>query len=152
MFSILAFAGPQFGALASKANNDIVNEYGVSDIWICAVIIFVVFMAVAIISALCIDYKPGGSDKFTRRIWFWVSAFLATSVNYSYLKFIWMSDIKDQALAMVHGGNLTNKLADHLAMLSSQLIYSTIAILVGFIVLGWILSTICKRSKLGTWF
>ena len=152
MFSILTFAGPQFGALASKANTDIVNEYGVSDIWICAAIIFVVFMAVAVISALCIDYKPGGSDKFTRRIWFWVSAFLAAAVNYIYLRFFWMTTIYDQALAQVHGGKLTQKLTEHLDSLNSHLLYSTIAVLAGFIILGCILSTLSKRSKLGTWF
>lgn len=147
MFSILANIAPRATRAASQ--NASVLSLTVTDIWIIAIIILAVFMIFALISANLINYRPGGTDKFTRRIWFWVFAFIAPLTNYIVLRYImiisaWEEiDIKRQQL---------QKFTEALDELKNHALISTAVVFVGFIVIGWLLSVLLKKTKVGTWF
>lgn len=119
----------------------------VADIWIWAIIIMVAFFVLAIISAMLINYRPGGKDATTRKVWFWIFAIL-TPVTSFLVNYFHKIHNFDTIFAKLGAAKITQQVHD----LTMNNVYSTIAVFAAFIVLGFLLSLIFKRSKLGTWF
>ncbi len=138
------------GAAASmlKAGSQAQNaQPTVADIWIWAIVILVIFLALAIISAFLVNFRPGGGDKAVRRIWFWILGILTPVASFLVNYFTKLNDFSTTFAKLGPA-----KIKAELDALTMHNVYSTIAVFVAFIVIGWLLSVVFKRTKLGTWF
>lgn len=132
------------GNVASKAAE---AQPTTADVWIWAMIVLAAFLAIAVISALLVNYRPGGADKSVRRIWFWILAVLTPITSFLVNYFT-----KIQGFEATFKKIGPAKIQQAVDTLTMQNVYSTIAVLILFIAIGWMLSVMFKRSKLGTWF
>lgn len=139
-----ALAG-KLGSGTQAATN--VTQPTVADVWIWAAIVLAGFLVLAIISALLVNYRPGGGDKSVRRIWFWIFAILTPIASFLLNFFTKIRGFEDTFRKLGPA-----KIKEAVDALTMQNVYSAIAVLIAFIAIGWVLSVAFKRSKLGTWF
>ena len=103
--------------------------------WSC--VVMVVFFLLAVLVANMILFKPGNTGVTQRRVWFWVFGALSFVIGFCINYFIIRPDITIP--------NLRSSYTTH------SCIAAAISLLV-YIILGFILSKIFNKSKIGTWF
>ena len=96
----------------------------------------VLFFLIALFIANATSYRPDGSDKTTRRIWFWVFAALTPVVGFL-INFL-----------VANGIELANEKSSYLTHAG---IAAGIALEL-YIIIGLVISKIFSRSKVSTWF
>ena len=135
------------GKLGAQVAKTAESQPTVADIWIWAIIVLAGLLAIAVISALLINYRPGGADKITRRVWFWVLAVLTPIASFLLNFFVHIKDFEATFRTLS-----PTKIQETVKALTMNNVYSCIAVFAAFILIGFVLSKVFKRSKLGTWF
>lgn len=107
--------------------------------YIFAFIFLGVFLLLAALISKMIAYEGGTNpkDPGKRKVWFWIFAILGPISFYLY-HFL-------MVIPMVKKGPAMDKYAIHVPI-------STAIVLVLYIVIGFVLSKLMKRGKLGNWF
>lgn len=114
-------------------NDQSINAY------ILAAVVTIVFMLLAVIISMAIKYElsQNPQDNKKRRIWFWIMGVLTPVVTFLIGYLVMRSDINIPALR--------DKFTTALGI-------ATGCGFVVYVVLGFILSKIFKKSKIGHWF
>ena len=107
--------------------------------YIFAFIFLGVFLSLAALISNMIAYEIGknSKDQAKRKMWFWIFAFLGPVSFYLYNFLIILPTVKK--------GPAIDKFSMHVPI-------SSAIFLVSYIVIGFVLSKMLKRGKLGNWF
>lgn len=112
------------------------DAISMSSAYMWAVVTMAIFFLIAVLSANLIIFKPNDTGTTKRRIWFWVlfafTGIVSFLINYIISTGVEVPSVKSDYL--MHSG-----------------IACGVALLL-YVVLGFIVSTIFKNSKVGTWF
>lgn len=112
------------------------DQVSMTSAYMWAIVIMVVFFLIAVIIANMVLFKPNNSGTTTRRIWFWIlcvaNGIVGFLINFAIGRNINVPAIKSDYL--MHAG-----------------IAAGICVL-GFILVGFIVSKMFPNSKVGTWF
>ncbi|MEE0979185.1 MAG: hypothetical protein UH625_07240 [Muribaculaceae bacterium] len=114
-------------------------------------IVFVVLLLIAIFASLSVAYRPSGTDNTTRKIIFWVFAFLtpiAAFVVNLFTCHVYSQETFDKSYQVERGVNIAEKFSELLTNISIIALVSFVL----FVLVGFILSKAFKSSKLGSWF
>lgn len=106
--------------------------------YIMAVVVAVVFLAVAALISNNIAFEGGArpTDPRKRRIWFWSLAAAALTSHFLYNSFI----VAPMIASRWQGRFM------------KTLTYSSVAMVITYVIVGFILSRMFATGKLGTWF
>lgn len=112
------------------------NQVSITSAYMWALVVMIVFLLLAVFIANMILYKPNNPGTTTRRIWFWVccvlTAVAAFVINYIIGSSITVPAIKNDYL--MHTG-----------------IACGVAVVL-YILIGFGMSKMFPKSKVGTWF
>ena len=119
------------------------------DIYVMSIIFLIAFFGLALVTAFLTPNRPSGTDKTTRRGWFWVLAVASGIFNYAYFALAAIPDrwIKIPAVEQAMPANI-----QALADLNAANVWASIGIVIVFIFVGFIVSRCCSKTKLGDWF
>lgn len=119
------------------------------DIYVMSIIFLMVFFGLALVTAFLTPNRPSGTDKSTRRVWFWVLAVASGIFNYAYFSLVAIPDswVKLSSLAQAMPANI-----QAYADLNAANVWASICVVIVFIFIGFIVSRCCSRTKLGSWF
>lgn len=111
------------------------EQVSITSAYMWAIVIMVAFFLLAVVIANLILFKPNNPGTTTRRIWFWVFC-VATGVVGFIINFIIGKGITVPSIQ------------------SDYLMHSGIAgvCVVGYILIGFVVSKLFPNSKVGTWF
>lgn len=112
------------------------DQVSITSAYMWAVVVLVVFFLLAVVIANAILYKPNDPGTTKRRIWFWVLAILNAPVGFviNYIIGSGISVPSIQGNYYMHSGIAAG------------------VCLVVFILVGFIVSKLFPKSKVGTWF
>ncbi|MDE5843869.1 MAG: hypothetical protein K2H44_00595 [Muribaculaceae bacterium] len=119
------------------------------DIYVMSIIFLMVFFGLALVTAFLTPNRPSGTDKSTRRVWFWVLAVASGIFNYAYFSLVAIPDswAKLSSLAQAMPANI-----QAYADLNAANVWASICVVIVFIFIGFIVSRCASRTKLGSWF
>jgi heme/copper-type cytochrome/quinol oxidase subunit 2 len=111
----------------------------ITQTYIFAVIVMIVFLLLAIIVSNMIAHEGGTNpkDPGKRKMWFWIFAIVGPISFFLYNLMI--------VIPTVRKGPAMEKFSSHPSI-------ATVIILVSYIVIGFILAKTMKKGKLGNWF
>ncbi len=98
---------------------------------------FAVCFLLAVLSAIMVKYRTNHTHNRIRRIWFWVICLFSGIATFLINYFGWAIKIR---------------VASKQSAFISHSCYATIAVILLFIVLGWVVSKIFKEKKVSSWF
>lgn len=104
--------------------------------YIVSACVMIVLFLISTIIANMIAHRPGGGDITKRRIWFWVLGVLTPVIAFA-INFYISTDIEVPTTKTTY--------------LTQSGIASAVSLVI-YILIGFILSKLFNRTKLGTWF
>ncbi|MDE5971015.1 MAG: hypothetical protein K2G74_09350 [Muribaculaceae bacterium] len=119
------------------------------DIYVMSIIFLMIFFGLALVTAFLTPNRPSGTDRSTRRVWFWVLGVASGIFNYAYFSFVAIPDswVKLTSIAQAMPANI-----QAYADLNAANVWASICVVIVYIFVGFIVSRCCSRTKLGSWF
>lgn len=112
-------------------------QVSMSTAYMWAIIVLVVFELIAVLIANAIPYRPNNTGATARKLWFWILAILTPIVGYLINFFAVSSNISAPTIRSEFQTNMA--------------IAAGVAFVL-YILVGFVVSKMFPKTKIGTWF